>query len=105
MCENFVHRRTFKILEFALTVGNKNLLLRLALKGDRQRSKVEVAAKNILHIGAWDVAVGKTFYCGVFNLMRKLKLKNKPKMTGFFIFIKQAIEIHGTKISGKIIVK
>lgn len=51
------------------------------------------------------MAVGNTFYGGVFNSVIKFKLKNKPKITGFFIFTKQATEIHGTKISGKIIVK
>lgn len=49
------------------------------------------------------MAVGYTFYGGVFNSV--IKFKNKPKIIGFFIFTKQAIEIHGTKISGKIIVK
>lgn len=49
------------------------------------------------------MAVGSTFYGGIFNPV--IKFKNKPKMIGFFIFTKQAIEIHGTKISGKIIVK
>lgn len=61
------------------------------------------SSQNILYLGAWDVAVGSTFYGGIFNPV--IKFKNKPKMIGFFIFTKQAIEIHGTKISGKIIVK
>lgn len=52
------------------------------------------------------MVVGNILYGGVLNSMIKFKLKNKPKNERiFFIFTKEAIEIHGTKISGKIIVK
>lgn len=67
---------------------------------------VEGSRQNILYLGAWDVVVGNTFYGGVLNSMIKIKLKTSQKLKVFiFIFTKQAIEIHGTKISGKIIVK
>lgn len=50
------------------------------------------------------MVVGNTFYGGILNSMIKFKLKTSQKRK-VFIFTKQAIEIHGTKISGKIIVK
>lgn len=52
------------------------------------------------------MVVGNIFYGGVLNSVIKFKLKTSQKLKVFiFIFTKQAIETHGTKISGKIIVK
>lgn len=57
-----------KSLRFVFIVGNKNLLLTMAFWGGKVRDGflgVEIAAKTFL--GAWDVAVGNTFYGGIFN--------------------------------------
>lgn len=68
---------------------------------------VEGTAKNSLLRGlGCGCLAAQLIYGGVLNSVIKFKLKTSQKLKVFiFIFTKQAIETHGTKISGKIIVK